>query len=90
MSTTLTANGQSGPSLGLTRDMVWLLGGTWQMGSNEHYPEEAPFHPFIDIADKSRGRDRRAQTGNLCRHLPEHPATPLRPARSDRAWTRSG
>jgi len=26
------------------KDMVWIPGGTFQMGSNEHYPEEAPVH----------------------------------------------
>jgi sulfatase modifying factor 1 len=25
-------------------DMVWIPGGTFQMGSDEHYPEEAPAH----------------------------------------------
>jgi formylglycine-generating enzyme len=24
--------------------MVWIPGGTFQMGSNDHYPEEAPVH----------------------------------------------
>jgi formylglycine-generating enzyme len=27
------------------KDMVWIPGGTFQMGSNHHYPEEAPVHP---------------------------------------------
>src|SRR5260370_5250478 len=27
-----------------TGDMVWLAGGTLGMGSNDHYPEEAPVH----------------------------------------------
>lgn len=27
------------------RDMVWIPGGTFMMGSNNHYPEEAPAHP---------------------------------------------
>src|SRR5436190_161495 len=27
------------------KDMVWIPGGTFQMGSNDHYPEEAPAHP---------------------------------------------
>ena len=25
-------------------DMVWIAGGTFRMGSDEHYPEEAPAH----------------------------------------------
>src|SRR6185437_4515657 len=28
----------------LWEDMVWLPGGTFRMGSNDHYPEEAPVH----------------------------------------------
>jgi len=27
------------------KDMVWIPGGTYLMGSNAHYPEEAPAHP---------------------------------------------
>jgi formylglycine-generating enzyme required for sulfatase activity len=26
------------------QDMVWIPGGTFRMGSNDHYPEEAPVH----------------------------------------------
>src|SRR5580700_73515 len=26
------------------KDMVWIPGGTFQMGSNDHYPEERPTH----------------------------------------------
>lgn len=32
------------PEAGRT-DMVWIPGGTFGMGSNDHYPEEAPVHP---------------------------------------------
>jgi formylglycine-generating enzyme len=28
-----------------TETMVWIVGGTFHMGSNHHYPEEAPRHP---------------------------------------------
>ena len=27
------------------KDMIWIPGGTFLMGSDEHYPEEAPAHP---------------------------------------------
>src|SRR5450631_3031986 len=27
-----------------TGEMVWIPGGTFHMGSNDHYPEEAPVH----------------------------------------------
>ena len=37
----------SAPSAGPApfEDMVWIPGGTFLMGSNDHYPEEAPAHP---------------------------------------------
>jgi formylglycine-generating enzyme len=28
-------------------DTVWIAGGTFRMGSNAHYPEEAPVHPVM-------------------------------------------
>ena len=33
------------PSLA-TKDMVWIDGGSFMMGSYLHYPEEAPAHPM--------------------------------------------
>jgi formylglycine-generating enzyme len=32
------------PSPPPAKEMVWIPGGTFEMGSNEHYPEEAPVH----------------------------------------------
>ncbi len=31
-------------------DMVWIPGGTFLMGSNSHYPEEAPAHRYRPAA----------------------------------------
>ena len=45
--TLLRTNRQQGqPPSGDSRtdDMVWIPGGTFRMGSNDHYPEEAPVH----------------------------------------------
>ncbi len=41
--TSLNASSPPGPAPDL--DMVWIPGGTFTMGSNDHYPEEAPAHP---------------------------------------------
>lgn len=44
----------AGPAPDRARDMVWIAGGRFLMGSDVHYPEEAPAHPvrvdgfFID------------------------------------------
>src|SRR5258708_20076555 len=32
------------PEGGRTTDMIWIPGGTFHMGSDDHYPEEAPAH----------------------------------------------
>jgi len=32
------------PATATRRDMVWIPGGTFRMGSDHHYPEEAPVH----------------------------------------------
>ena len=42
MSRVITAKPPSKPSLG--GDMVWIPAGTFVMGSDRHYPEEAPAH----------------------------------------------
>src|SRR5580704_17197373 len=32
------------PDVPTRPDMVWIPGGTYRMGSDQHYPEEAPVH----------------------------------------------
>ena len=40
-----TATGEQAPAAAKTvENMVWIPGGTFAMGSNDHYPEEAPVH----------------------------------------------
>ena len=39
-----------------TDDMVWIPGGTFRMGSNDHYPEEAPVHRVTLTASGSTAR----------------------------------
>ena len=42
---TKTAALADAPSRLSSDDMIWLEGGTFLMGSDDHYPEEAPRHP---------------------------------------------
>lgn len=36
-----------------TEDMVWIPGGTFRMGSDHHYPEEAPAFERADITSNT-------------------------------------
>ena len=38
------SRGDDRPSGEAPQGMVWIPGGTYTMGSNDHYPEEAPTH----------------------------------------------
>jgi len=42
--TEIKLNPAGPPSQPPDQDMVWIPGGTFRMGSNDHYPEEAPVH----------------------------------------------
>src|SRR5215212_352028 len=43
MSLTVASHRDAAPVVTET-DMVWIPGGTFRMGSDDHYPEEAPAH----------------------------------------------
>src|SRR5262245_54333877 len=40
----MMSNAATPPSAPPHPDMVWIPGGTFQMGSSKHYPEERPIH----------------------------------------------
>ena len=75
------------------KDMVWIPGGTFQMGSDDHYPEEAPAHPvtvagfWIDRTQVTNAAFRRfvKATGyvTVAERLPDAAPTP---APSRRCW----
>ncbi len=44
MSDLVESAGTAAPAAPPSPGMVWIPGGTFQMGSNDHYPEEAPVH----------------------------------------------
>jgi formylglycine-generating enzyme len=42
--TTMTDAARARPTAAPPKDMVWIAGGSFRMGSDDHYPEEAPAH----------------------------------------------
>lgn len=44
MMTAIDTSRGTPPSAPLSNDMVFIPGGTFRMGSDHHYPEEAPSH----------------------------------------------
>ena len=65
-------------------DMVWVPGGTFTMGSDQHYPEEAPAHRvtvdgfWIDRAPVTNARVRALRRGDRPRDVGRAPARPRR------------
>jgi sulfatase modifying factor 1 len=64
------------------RDMLWIPGGTFLMGSDHHYPEEAPAHPvtvegfWIDRAPVTNAQFLKFVKASGYRTLAERPADP--------------
>ena len=52
--------------------MVWISGGTFRMGSDKHYPEEAPVHR---VTVDGFWIDRTPVTNRQFRHSCRRPAT---------------
>jgi formylglycine-generating enzyme required for sulfatase activity len=65
-----TRNIEASPTPGKppAEDMVWIPGGTFLMGSNDHYPEEAPAHR---VAVSGFWMDRYTVTNTDFRHFVE-------------------
>jgi hypothetical protein len=47
---------KSAPNVPFRHDLVWIPGGAFRMGSNHHYPEEAPFIAYALTISESSGR----------------------------------
>ena len=58
-----------------TADMIWIPGGSFRMGSDRHYPEEAPVHRvtvdgfWIDPTPVTNAQFRQVRPGHGLRHL---------------------
>ena len=67
---------------GRTGDMVWIPGGTFRMGSNDHYPEEAPVHRvtvdgfWIDRTPVTNRQFKRFVMRRATRPTPKSPPDP--------------
>jgi formylglycine-generating enzyme len=78
-----TADGTAAANKVPSKDMVWISGGTFLMGSNQHYPEEAPAH---EVTVGGFWMDKYAVTNAQFRRFVEqtHYVTPSeRPANPD-------
>ena len=79
--TGLTSADRQGAGTG-PEGMVWIPGGTFRMGSDHHYPEEAPAHPvtvdgfWIDPQPVTNARVRPFRPGQPVRHGGRAPGRP--------------
>ncbi|GAX37473.1 SUMF1/EgtB/PvdO family nonheme iron enzyme [Nodularia sp. NIES-3585] len=61
----------SPPSKPLDEEMVWIPGGTFQMGSNSRkYPEERPIHTVTGLNEQRYVRPEVAQQSGTLRKFP--------------------
>ena len=67
-----------------TGNMIWIPGGTFRMGSDQHYPEEAPAHRvtvngfWIDRTPVTNRQFKQFVEGDRLRHLCRNRARPER------------
>ena len=76
--------------------MIWIPGGTFRMGSDKHYPEEAPVHRvtvdgfFIDRTPVTNRQLRNSSVPPVTSRLPKTCPTPgIIPARCLKCFTRA-
>lgn len=77
-----SASAPSRPGRPPARDMLWIPGGTYRMGSDHHYPEEAPAHPvqvegfWMDRTLVTNAQFQKFVKASGYRTLAERPANP--------------